>query len=351
MRRLAAVLLACACSSTAGQEPPPPEAPASAPARWVQARPPRDVSLLEVPAQVLPAPESRAVVAPPFDARVVRVRVAAGQRVAKGAPLVDVIMPELVSAAGAWSAASTRVAAYTRRKVKLEALAREGLTRAVELTETEAKLAEARADLKAAQATFRAAGMTPRGASALLRGDGTVPLTSPIAGVVTEVQAVVGETRPGGGAPLVRVAGDSAARIEARLTHPPPRGARFELVTSAGEAIPLRLLEQAPFVDPTDASRPAWFEPEVPQPLPGGLTARLRILPPEDTRAVVVPTDAVGGGPGDAFVIRRRGDGSERVGVRVLARSGADALVEGALVAGDEVSADPEALAGDAGTR
>jgi multidrug efflux pump subunit AcrA (membrane-fusion protein) len=51
------------------------------------------------------------------------------------------------------------------------------------------------------------------------------------------------------------------------------------------------------------------------------------------------------------FVVVKSGDGSRRVPVRVLASSGADALVEGALKTGDPVAADGRAMLTDGGAR
>ena len=184
-RRLLAVTLALAlslsfsCSKPAPQAPPPPPSEPSSSTRWVRARPASEASLLEAPARVLAAPEAAAAVSPPLRARVLKVRVQAGQRVARDEPLLDVMMPELVQAAGAFSAAMLKIDAYSRRKAQLDALKVDGLVRSAELAEVEATLATVRADAQAARATLRAAGVSDRQAEGLLASDGAVSLKAP----------------------------------------------------------------------------------------------------------------------------------------------------------------------------
>ena len=103
---------------------------------------------------MLPSPEAQAGVVPPYRARVLRVLVRPGERVTKGQALVEVVMPEVSAAAGAYAAASTRVNAYRRRKAQLDALKADGLVRLVDVLEAETKLAEALADQQSAAATL-----------------------------------------------------------------------------------------------------------------------------------------------------------------------------------------------------
>jgi membrane fusion protein, heavy metal efflux system len=369
MRRgvLLALAVLSACARPAADPPhgsppsSPPAAPTSVPAPWVPVRPPRDVSLLEMPAQVLVAPESSGAVTPPFTARVVRVLVRAGERVDKGAPVVEVVMPQVVSAAGAYAAARTRVEAYGRRKAQLDSLRAEGLARSAELSEVETRVAEARADQQTALATLRSAGIGVDEAARTLDGNGALALPSPVNGTVIEVQAAVGESRDGGGRPFARIAGESRPRIEARLSHRLPRDARFEFVVAAGGRHPVTLVSQAPLVDPSDGTTLSWFEPAPEVRLPGGVVGRLRITLPADTLAVVVPASAIdreagreagragGRAAGRTQVIVRHGDLGRRVDVEVLAASGADAVVLGDLGLSDEVAADPRGFGGDGG--
>jgi cobalt-zinc-cadmium efflux system membrane fusion protein len=347
--QLALVVALGGCGSHAAAPPPPPPPRASVPTPWVPARSPSDVSLLEMPAQVAAAPQSVGAVVPPFPARVLRIAARPGDHVDKGAPLIDVLMPQLVSAAGAYTAARTRVDAYGKRKRQLEQLRAEGLVKIVDLSDAETRLAEAHADEETALATLHAAGVSPSEAARMLAAGGRVTLRSPVGGTVTELHAVVGETRDANGNALVRVVGAGAPRIEARLSQQLPEGARFEFVSPAKERTPLRLVAQAPVVDPRDGTRATWFEPVSPMPLAAGASGRLRVLLPAGARAVVVPATAVASDAHGSWVVVQQGQTSRKVAVHVIASSGADALVEGAVEPGQSVAADATAAPTDGG--
>lgn len=294
--------------------------------RWVETRAAEDTTLLEAPARVLPSPESIASAAPPLQARIIRVRVHPGQRVVQHEPLVDVLMPELLHAAGDLAGEQLKVEAFTRRKAQLEALKADGLARVAELAEVEAQLATARADSQAARATLRASGVSDKLAEGLVTGDGVVSLRSPIAGIVSAVDATVGEVREPAGKPLVTVVGDGEGRVEARLPANASSGARFSFVVGT-QRRHLELVSVSPRLEAADGSRLAWFS--VPDGgLPIGATGRVRIG--ADPAWRVVPARAVLDADGRARVRQRSADGSAAwVDVRVIARSGAEAVVEG----------------------
>ena len=226
---LGLALAACSSKPVEVEVPSVPTAPSST-TRWVKPRPAADVGLLEAPARVLPAPHGAAAISPPLKARVLRVRVRPGQRVQEGEALVDVLMPEAVQAAGALSAALIKQEAFAARKVQLEALKAEGLVRASELADVEAQLATARADAQAARATLRAASVSDKAAEGLLSLDGAVALRSPIAGLVSAVEAMPGEVREPTSRPLVEVVGESEGQVEARLPGALVPGARMDFV-------------------------------------------------------------------------------------------------------------------------
>lgn len=334
---------------------------ASSATPWVRARPAEGLSLLEAPARVLSPPSSAAAVVPPFRARVVGIHVQAGQSVPRGAPLLDVVMPEVIRAAGAHVAATTRLQAYEGRKAQLEQLRGEGLVRLADLAEAVTKVAEARADQQAALGTLRSANVEPGEAGRLLSGSGALTLKSPIAGVIVAVNATLGETHDNTDDPLLRIIGpgDSPPRIEARLgsglVQTLPADARYSFSSAAG-TLQLKLVGSAPVVDPRDGSTPCWFSPleGSPPPLPQGLSGKLQVRLSDGgyrdggaggaaggaVRVVTVPTRAVALQDGQTLVLRRQGSQIVRVPVTVLATSGADALVRGALSPGDEVAAE-----------
>lgn len=344
-RRVSAVCLLLALTLVLGcKEPPPPavqvkdEGPASARSPWVKARPPEGLSMLEAPAKVQAPPDAVGAVTVPFPGRVVKIHVRPGQSVTAGQPIADVAMVELVRAAAAYTAAGTRIAAHRRRKAQLDQLRADGLARLADIAEVEAALAEAQADQQAAVGTLRAAGAGPGDAGALVAKGGALTLGSPVAGVVTEVNAAVGEGRDVGAEPIARVAGRGPVRIEARLSHAPPEGARFEVVAPRGDAIPVKLVASSPVVEAGDGTVRTWFEPEAEADLPHGAACRLRVLLGEAAGAVAVPAKAVGLQGGKAIVVTRKAGGP--VGVVVLATSGADALVTGPIAPGEEVAAE-----------
>jgi len=345
---LAATALAAA-GCTRKDAPAPaasaPAAPAAQPASvatpWVKARNAEEVAVLEAPATVLATPESNAGVAPPFRARIVRVRVKPGERVRRGDAVADVVMPEVVQAAGTHASAATRVAAYERRAAQLEALKKDGMVKLTEILDVETRLAEARADQQGALAMLRVAGLGADDARALLEArGGEVPLRSPIDGIVTQVRAAIGENREAAGEPLVRIAGDGEPRIEARLARVLPRVAEYELALPTGASHPVRLVGRAPQVDPRDGTTLAWFATDPGARLVQGQTGKIRIRLEEDEGAVAVPARAVGLGAKGPFVVALRDGKPAVVDVEVLAATGAEALVRGGVRIGEEVAAE-----------
>jgi len=333
----AVALAACSRGGSAPEEAPPVP---SARTPWVKARSSEGVPLLEAPAQVLPSPEGQAAVVPPYRARVQRVLVRPGERVRKGQPLVEVVMPEVSTAAGAYAAASTRVDAYGRRKAQLEALKADGLVRLADVLEAETKYAEAQADQQSAAAALRTAQIEPSEAADIVAGKKPVALRSPIAGVVVAVGAGVGDSREPSGEPVVRVAGEGDSRVEARFARQvDPGNAVFEFVASGGGRFPLTFVAIAPVIDPRDGTLAVWLVPAAGTKLQPGLTGRVVVTLPGVVGASVVPARAVALSDGKAFVVARRNGKPEKVPVEVIASSGAEALVIG-VATDEEVAAD-----------
>lgn len=337
---LAVVVGVGACERRERAVEAPQAAPKGAPSaatRWTESRSAADTALLEAPARVLASPDGQASIAPPLQARIVRVRVQPGQTIAAGAPVVDVLMPELLHAAGDLVGEQLKVDAFSRRKAQLEALRAEGLARLAELAEVEAQLATARADAQAARATLRAAGVSDKQAEALVAGDGVIALRAPIAGLLVAVDAVAGEVRDPAGRPLATIVGGGEGRVEARLPASPHRDARFTFIAPSG-GVPLELLSVSSRVEPTDGARLAWFtaKPGSP-PLPIGAAGRVRVLADEAWR--VVPARALLERGGRVSLRQRTPAGSAEVSVEVIARSGAEAVVSG-LEPGAVVAAD-----------
>jgi membrane fusion protein, heavy metal efflux system len=299
---------------------------------WVRVLPVSSASLEAAPAEVLARADARGELSCPSQGRVVSVLVARGDRVTKGTPLVEVVLPEVVEAVGMREAAATRLRAIDARLAKLGALRGEGLVRAGELTELELARAEASAGARLAEAKLAAAGL---GDGSAVRVGGALRLTSPVDGVVTDIDAVVGGACAPASPVLARIASERADRIEARLSSTPPSAALYVFVARSGAEHPVTLVEQAP--DAMAGTRRAWFSLAPDAALAPGTPGRLEVRLPSDKAAWIVPARAVGLVGGAARLDRRR-DGA-RIEVEVLAMSGSVAVVAGALEASDEVAA------------
>ena len=310
------------------------------------------------------APSAMAEIMPTFRAQVVAVLVRPGQRVTPGMPVLTVLMPEVLRAAGSYQGAALRIAAYQQRREQLLSLKSEGLLRVADLSESEARLAEAKATQLEALATLQAASLSPGEAAGLTSGGGRVSLRSPVAGVVTSVQASLGQVTDGGTA-LVKIAGSGEVRIEARLLFGLPAHARYELVLPSGARRLLTLSDRSPQLDSRDGTVQAWLmvaqptaaptDPAAMTDLPPGLVGKLQVYVDEAdatlAQAVLVPARALLLKNSRAHVLRRLAKGDhELLPVQVLLTTGADALVKatsGKLVIGDEVATDASLYAGD----
>lgn len=322
--------------ASASAEPAPGASAKGISTPWVLVKAPKDLSLLEAPAKILVSPAASAAVSSPFPAKVLKVYVSPGQHVAKGDPIVDVLAPEVVRAAGSERAASLRLEAHQKRKAQLEALRADGLVRLGDVADVDAKIAEAKGELAIAGATLRSA--TVLGAK--LSGD-TLTLTSPVDGIITDIEAVLGESRDPSQGHFAHVAGTGPMRIEARFNVRPPEGASFVFYASPNVEAPVRFVSQAPTLDATDGALRVWLETDATLPLPAGALGKVRASLPEEKGVVAVPASAIGIENGKAFVVLERTGKPETV--VVLATSGADALVRGSLEPGDRVASDGSA--------
>lgn len=334
-------LLACGAREPAAAEPLP-EAPPSAETRWVHPVSARDSSWLEAPARVISSPNDTAQVSAPLSARVVHVRVHPGQRVAAGEAMVDVLMPELLKAAGALRAAELRLESWQTRRAIIAPLVEKRLAQVAELSDIDANIAMARGDMQAARASLRVAGEPDRRVAALIDGSGTVSLRAPFAGVVVAVDAKVGEVREPLGRALVElVAEDADMRIEARFMATPPKGARFVWVEPTRE-LPLVLERLSPHADERDGSRSGWLHAaDEGAELVAGTLGRVRIV--AETDWVVVTARALREQDGKVSVERKTREGSQAVPVHVVQRSATEALVTG-LALDAQIAADVSAI-------
>lgn len=131
-----------------------------------------------------------AEVATPAGARIVRVFVDAGDRVKQGDALAELTSPDLGRARAEYVSAAARVRLAESALERKRGLATENIVPLREVQEAESALAEARAAQRAGRAAIAGYGVDPPEGDDSLSG--TFTLRSPLAGWVTERNAVTG---------------------------------------------------------------------------------------------------------------------------------------------------------------
>jgi multidrug efflux pump subunit AcrA (membrane-fusion protein) len=308
--------------------------PVAATTRLARVLPASSLGWLEAPARALAAPDATAVVSVPLSARIVQLRVQPGDHVDKGAPLIDVIMPELIGAAGSMSAANIRLDAYEKRRGRLLPLSQEGLVRAGDLTELDAQIALAKADREIARASLRAAGLSDEQGLKLLSGNGSVVLRAPIAGMVVAVQAKLGEMRDPGVGPLLEIAAAASTLIEARFSVPPADDAELIWIAS-GRSVALSQHARSPAAAREDGARIVWLRAKSSAESPiAQAIGRVRVLPPAAWS--VIPTRALVRSADRTFVIVPAGSNRREKPVAIVRETANECVVTG-LQVGEEV--------------
>jgi biotin carboxyl carrier protein len=337
----ASILLACRQPET--RKEPAFESALSAATRWVHPVAAREAGILEAAARVISSPNDTAQVCAPLAARVVRMRVRPGQRVAAGEPLVDVVMPELLRAASVLRAAQLRVRSWETRRQIIAPLVEKRLAQAAELSDIDANLAAVRGELESARASVRVAGESDKRVAALLDGNGVIALRAPLAGIVVATQAKIGELREPSAGPLVElVSEDVDLWVEARFMSEPPPGVRFMWVEPT-RTLALVLERLSPHADERDGSRVGWLRASDGRAaLVAGALGRVRVVPEEGW--VLVGARALRERDGVFTVERKTRDGSRSVRVQVVQRNATEALISG-LAADAQIAADVTAIA------
>lgn len=336
------------CSGGAGEPASSPEDERSAPSpRVTIAGPPHDLALLEAPARIVPAPGSEARVAASHDARVVLVHVRAGDHVEAGAPIVDVVIPEVLAAAARLASVGPAHALRTARRSELAALQGEGLVDRGSVFEQEAELASLDVERRLALSTLRSASLTTAEAAQALRR-GAITLRAPIAGTVREASAVVGEVRAAGGAPFAIIAAPFSPRVEARFARGLPRDAQLVFVGLDGTRLALAPTPSGAASDAEDGTQIVWLEVATPTEVTAAIVGRV-VATPAGGDAVEIDAHALVLEGAETFVERLDDAGTvSRVAIDVLTASGTRAIIraragEGSavLAEGDRISLDP----------
>lgn len=302
---------------------------------WVAVRAGTAAAPEEYPARMLRTGDSEAVVVAPLSARITSIVKKPGDAVAKGDPVALVIMPELDAAGAAVASADASIALLEARRSKLVSLAKEGLVREAEIGDLDLELARHKAERLKGAAVVQAAGAS----------GGTVTLRSPLAGVVVEVAATLGELRRPEDGPIARVRARTGQRVEATLHRSPSPGAIYRFRAASAD-VPVTLVNHV--AAPSGLGYLAWFEPAPDGELPSANEGRLLVGTAVDAgEARLVPATAVGMDHGKAFVIVRatNEEAPRRLAVEVLRVAGAEALVRGELAEGQLVATAPERAA------
>lgn len=297
--------------------------------RWTAVRRAADVRSFEATGRLLAPPQARAEVTLPLSATIIGLRVAAGEQVRAGQLLAEVAIPEAARAQGQLDGARLRASALSARLSQLQELRSEGLARGGELADAQARLAEANASEREASALLDTVAST-----GIRRHDKHYDVLAPIAGTVVATNAPLGSSRGPQDGPICVISAGAASRVEARFGFDLSTlgGASYELWSQTARVAGLRLVAQAPDVNPGDATRLAWFDLVEPVALPQGSLARVRLHLPDD--CWVVPLEALSTGAALSVETSR----GQRVPLQLLATLGREALVRGPLAADDLVA-------------
>jgi hypothetical protein len=300
----------------------------------------RDAPPEEFPARVLTTAGSTAVTVPPLPARILTLLARPGDSVARDGAIARVIMPEADAAVATIRAVDASLAVLTRRRARLGSLETEGLVRASELATLDLDVARLTGEKLRAAAVLGGAGLTT---------GGTITLRSPVAGVVTEVAATVGELRRPEDGPIARVRSHGGRRIEASVPTIPTPDATYTFQSGGAAPVAVVLVNAVPRTP--GVGYLAWFD--VPEGLPAPVSpeGRLATRASASPDAYLVPAGAVGlRGQARFIVVRSRtADAPTVVTVEVVRIASSDAVVRGNVPSGALVASDPYRARTEAG--
>lgn len=313
----------------------------SGPRRWATVGAPSDRGLLEAPARTVGDAKDRAAISAAFAGRIEEVHVRPGDRVEIGAPLFEIAMPEVLRAAAAVSAADARLGSFRRRRDELESLRKKGLAKSSQVFEVEAQLSAVKAERQVGSAVLRAAGLASADRGRLLR-EGVVTLTSPVAGVITDVPVSTGEWREPAQDPVVSIVAEGTVRVEAHLARELPADVSVAFVAADGRRLELDATPLASVIEPDTGLTRTWLRPsDATARWAHGVRGRLVVGGTEDLRQI--PAAALKMKDGAAMVLvqdAKAEHGLRPVQVEVVSTSGTSALVGGDLAVGDRIAVD-----------
>lgn len=171
------------------------------------------------PAQVRVPPANQTVLAAPVDGLVERVRVATGETVGAGDPLLSLRSPGLLSMQRDYLEALSAHGVLAQALERDRALAEEGIIAQRRLDETRGRYEQSRSRLSAMRQSLILAGMGEQAIDDLARSrkiDSVIELVSPRDGTVMEIMAAAGE-RVQAASALARISALDTLWLEVRL--------------------------------------------------------------------------------------------------------------------------------------
>jgi RND family efflux transporter MFP subunit len=271
----------------------------------------RLVERLRVPAVVAARPGSRAAVTPPLSGRLLRSgdkpfpalgeRVEAGQTLAVVQPPFSDFAAKMVEANAESIRAKLMLDQATLAQARIKKLADGGAKTEREVQESEFSVKTAQAAHEAAlslKSTYEKAGVV-----VVDRGAPILELKAPIAGVITQVAASIGEYVSAEKA-VFMILDPAKVFIEARIPESDlgrlgtKKAALYELVSARGTLVDLgersRLVHVGSEVDPATRSVPLFYEVENPEGhLRIGMTVTLHLETSRSEEAIAVPVSAL----------------------------------------------------------
>lgn len=285
---------------------------------------------LTFPARVTLPPASVRVVAAAGDALVTRLHVQAGDAVKRGAPLVTLSMPGLADAQNAVTQARLRARLADANAERDGQLFSEGLIAESRLRAARSEAQSARASLAAAQTALAMLG------SGRIAG-GSITLTAPIAGVVTESAAEPGQ-RVDAGMALLKFADLSQLALEIPLSTAQARQVAVgQAVTVLDSPASGRVTALLPQLSASQSVLARASLADSQRLLRPGQSVRAAIAGTQSAQGLAVPAAALVWKAGVAHVFVETAQGFMPTPVQVVRQNASQAEVTG-LAAGSRVA-------------
>ncbi len=327
MRRgmVGCLLALAACSGGMAEEPAAsPEPPQRVELGYEAAGAATQGDVVNLPGAVVLPEDAQHALGPPGPVRLRRWLVAPGEAVTAGAPLAEAVPLEV----GDLEAAAREQRAVLQSRSRLLEVVRGQVAAGVRPVD-----AEREAEVSVTEARGRLEALTRQQATRGAGLEGGV-WRAPVSGVVSRLRCAPGSVQ-GPEAACVEVLEVGRAQVEVHL---PERlegrvsvgSAALLYPASGGAAVELRVVRQAPTLEPSSRTRSIYLVATSGGALAVGSSGRVRLQAPAAPGVVSVPAGAVTELDGAEVVFARRGEGAAAVPVRVEGRAGEALLVRGA---------------------